>query len=285
MAWTLAHSGIPDLPPASLSVDAELALRFTKDHVHVTRQDPPLRVLRAFGPLVHLHNLSGGVLSGDRLRLRMDVDAGAHGQVTTTGATRVYRCESEARQDAVIHIGAGGLLEYLPDAVIPFGGARYRQSTSVRLEDRAGLFWWETLAPGREASGELFSYSTLRLQAAIDSDRPLARERVCIEPSLRGVSSAARMGGYRYCASFYICKAGEPNARWKELECELAEIACELSRTNESVWGVSTLIADGLVVRALALNGWKLLPGLHRFWAAAKLRLYGLPAVPPRKVL
>ncbi len=285
MLSTLPHSGIPGLRRGSLSVDAELALRFTRDHVRIIRQDPPLRVVRAFGPLVHLHNLSGGVLSGDRLRLRMDVDAGAYGQVTTTSATRVYRCESEARQDVVVQVGAGGLLEYLPDALIPFAGARYRQSTTVRLEQGAGIFWWEVVAPGREASGEVFGYSSLELDVAIDSDQPIARERVRMEPAARGVGSLLRMGAFRYAATFYVCKASEPASRWTGMEAELAEIAGELSRRGEAIWGVSRLVADGLVVRALAMHGRVLLPGLHRFWAAAKEKLYALPAVPPRKVL
>jgi urease accessory protein UreH len=39
----------------------------------VARQDPPWKVMRTFGSLVHLINVSGGVLAGDRLAL--DVEA------------------------------------------------------------------------------------------------------------------------------------------------------------------------------------------------------------------
>ena len=41
--------------------------------------------------------------------------------------------------------------EYLPDALIPFAGSRHSQSTTVSLGDRATFFWWELLAPGRQA--------------------------------------------------------------------------------------------------------------------------------------
>src|SRR3954471_5485997 len=62
----------------------------------VPRQEPPLKVVRAFslpggGALVHLHNLSGGVLGGDKLETTVRVEAGATAQLTTTSATRLYR--------------------------------------------------------------------------------------------------------------------------------------------------------------------------------------------------
>src|ERR1700730_17127151 len=64
-------------------------------------QQLPLRIVRAFqqddgGSLVHLHNLSGGVLGGDHLDLTVEVGPGAVAQVTSTGATRIYRCRKNA---------------------------------------------------------------------------------------------------------------------------------------------------------------------------------------------
>ena len=74
----------------------QLSLCFEPNRLRVNRQDPPWKVVRAFrqpdgGVLVHLHNVSGGVLAGDRLALDVEVHAGAAAQITTTGATRLYR--------------------------------------------------------------------------------------------------------------------------------------------------------------------------------------------------
>src|SRR5580704_8503939 len=104
--------------------------------VRLEQQQPPWRVIRGFQTssgeaLTHLHNVSGGVLDTDDLRLRVDVDPLARAQITTTGATRVYRSRSDeaiARQQTEVTIGEGGLLEYLPDPVIPYARSRYRQS-------------------------------------------------------------------------------------------------------------------------------------------------------------
>ena len=73
-----------DAPLHQLS--ARLELRFEasnrRTRLRVDAQDPPWKVIRAFqqangGALVHLHNVSGGILAGDRLSLRIDVGARA----------------------------------------------------------------------------------------------------------------------------------------------------------------------------------------------------------------
>ena len=144
---------------ASLRLDFERVALTGRTVLAASRQDPPLKVVRAFevedgAALVHLHNVSGGLLGGDRLKLVVNVGMGAQVQITTTGATRVYRPRTEALgvlQLNEIAVAENGLLEYLPDAVIPFAGARFAQRTLIRLAAGAGLFWWEILAPGREA--------------------------------------------------------------------------------------------------------------------------------------
>jgi urease accessory protein UreH len=138
-------------------------LRFEKGQMRVERQDPPWKVVRAFlqeggTVLVHLHNVSGGVLAGDQLALGIEISAGASAQITTTGATRLYRHRAgspDSRQCTDIAIGEGALLEYLPDPIIPYAGSRHRQRTVIRLAAGAALFWWEVLTPGRQAGGEV----------------------------------------------------------------------------------------------------------------------------------
>lgn len=151
------------LPSGRLStrVRASLRLEFQfnrstgRTHLVSSHQEPPLRVVRAFehddgAALVHLHNVSGGLLSGDDLSLVAEVGPEARVQVTTAGATRIYRPragEGVARQSSEITVGEGALLEYVPDPMIPFAGARFSQRITIRLAPQAGLFWWEILAP------------------------------------------------------------------------------------------------------------------------------------------
>jgi urease accessory protein len=228
------------------------------------------------------------LLGGDRLALVVDVGAGACVQITTTGATRVYRARDGApatAQSNEIAVGENALLEYLPDTLIPFAGARFSQRTRIRLAAGAGLFWWEILAPGRQARGEIFEYESLELRTDLTAGgRLFATERVRLEPRNRSVLSLARLGAYRTWATFYVCRVGLDPPIWLEMEQDLREMIERWNRRDEALWGISTLMAHGLMVRCVARCGRDVLPGLHALWGAAKGRLYGRRAVPPRKV-
>jgi urease accessory protein UreH len=70
-----------------LSLDFQYDCRASRTVLHVNEQRQPLKVVRAFDSdagtaLVHVHNLSGGVLAGDRLSLDLTVGARATAQVT-----------------------------------------------------------------------------------------------------------------------------------------------------------------------------------------------------------
>lgn len=261
--------------------------------MRVEAQEPPWKVIRAFpqasgGALVHLHNVSGGVVAGDCLSLRIDVGAGAAAQVTSTGATRLYRHRDgalESQQRTMISVAAGGLLEYLPDALIPFGGSRHVQRTQVTLAERASFFWWEVLAPGRPAMGEQFAFDHLRIETSVCSpSRPLVLESFWLQPRLRSLRSAARLDGYLYTASFYAIQVGRPAADLRDLEAELRTAAHEVSEPRVMLWGVSRLVSDGVLVRGVSATARDLPATLVRFWATARRFLTGEEAVPPRKV-
>jgi urease accessory protein len=177
------------------------------------------------------------------------------------------------------------LLEYLPDSLIPFKGSLYSQKTAVKLAEGAGLFWWEIVAPGRAARGEIFAFESLQFKVDITTaEKPLAQERFTLNPADRPLQSPLRLGPFRYLSTFYICRVGLETGRWLALEKQLAELALRLSSCREISWGVSTLTAHGLVVRGLSVRAGAIARGLLAFWHAAKLELYGRTAIPPRKV-
>jgi urease accessory protein len=280
-------------------LQASLLLDFARDEIAgctvlaASRQEPPLKVVRAFNvqdgaALVHLHNVSGGLLGGDQLALKVDVGARAGVQLTTTGATRIYRPRNEAppaTQSNEFTLYEDALLEYVPDAIIPYGGARFSQTTTIYLAQGAGIFWWEILAPGREAGGESFAYDSVEMKTDVVAlGQPIASERVRIEPRKHSTQSFGRLGPYRTWATFCIARVGPSAAEWLALEYELREQAMPLTKHGETLWAVSALPAHGVMVRCVAVHGRHVLPGLQNLWQTAKQRLYGRDAVPPRKV-
>jgi urease accessory protein len=250
-------------------------------------------VVRAFpledgAALVHLHNLSGGLLGGDCIDLEMRLGEGASAQVTTTGATRIYRPRTEAPvtvQTNTIRVAEDALLEYVPDPIIPFAHVRFCQRTTIELSPGAGLFWWEILAPGREAHGELFAYDSVELTMKVLAlKRPILCDHVRLQPKKYALESLARLGHHRYWATFYLCRVGLEPGFWLDAEQRLRGIARELNSPGEALWGISTLVAHGLVVRCVARAGHSILAGLREIWRAAKLLMYDREPIPPRKV-
>lgn len=281
------------------TVRAALRLSFAFDPaagrsvLAASEQQPPLRMVRAFaledgGALAHLHNVSGGLLGGDQLALSVHAGAGSNVQITTTGATRIYRSRATATttlQTTEIVVGENALVEYLPDAIIPYAGARFSQQTAICLENGAGFFGWEILTAGREARGEIFEYDRVGLRSDLTvTGKLVAAERIRLEPRRRKIALLARMGEFRTWATFYICRAGVNASRWLALEAELREIAAMSTSRAEALWGVSALVSDGVVVRCVAQSGRDVVPGLQAMWRAAKWKLYGRAAIVPRKV-
>lgn len=238
--------------------------------------------------LVHLNNVSGGVLGGDRLALDVVVDPEAVAQITTTGATRLYRHrdgEPDSEQHATFVVGDGALLEYLPDPVIPYAASRHRQRTEFRLGRGATLFWWEVTSPGRFASGECFAFEQLRVQVGIHAaERPILLEDYLLAPGRQNLSAPVRMFGYSHTASFCAVHEGRPAAFWRALEERLSAIAAARTSPGHAVWGASALVSDGILVRGLAVGGRSIHATLVEFWRAARIAITGVDAAPPRKI-
>jgi urease accessory protein len=183
-----------------------------------------------------------------------------------------------------MRIAADAYLEYLPDQLIPFAGSRFDQTTRVEIERGGSLVWWDRVAPGREASDEIFRFDSLTSDFELIADgQPIAIERWTLAPLEQRLDSVARLGAFRHFASCYVCRAGDPPSYWRNFESELQGVADQLS-SAEVLWGVTSLRAHGLVIRGLAVSGRALAAGLVELWKAAKWSLCGRVATLPRKV-
>jgi urease accessory protein len=276
------------MPSLRLSFESKNQTTFLR----VLEQQPPWRVVRGFRvpsgeTLAHVHNLSGGILDSDALHWSIDAGPQAQAQVTSTGATRVYRsrcADRVASQSAEIRLGEGAYLEYLPDQLIPFAGSRFEQTARVELAHGASLIWWDRVSPGREASGEIFKYESLSSSLTIAAaGEPVTVERWTLTPAARDAGSIARLGPFRHFASCYVCRAGQSGAYWREFESRMESVTQQFSRP-ELLWGVTCLRAHGLVIRGVSTSGRSLSDSLVELWKAAKWFLCGRVATLPRKI-
>ncbi|MFZ5506601.1 MAG: urease accessory protein UreD, partial [Pseudomonadota bacterium] len=85
----------------------------------------PLRVQKPLYPegdaVCHtlLLHPPGGIAGGDALQVELDAGPGTHALITTPGATKWYRSAGpQARSDLHLRVGAGAVVEWLPQDAI-----------------------------------------------------------------------------------------------------------------------------------------------------------------------
>jgi urease accessory protein len=119
------------------------------------QHDGPLRILQSLYPEgdAICHNVlvhpPGGLVGGDTLEIAVQVESGAHGLITTPGATRFYRSEGAlAVQRTRLGLASGARLEWLPLEAICYSGCRAENHLSMALAPGAELIGWDITALG-----------------------------------------------------------------------------------------------------------------------------------------
>lgn len=190
--------------------------------------------------VVNLANPTAGWFSGDRVTSRVEVEPGARLLLTTPSASRAHRMpEGEAHLEQTFVVRASGFLEVLPELFIPQRGARFRQRTRIELEPGATLLFWESLAPGRVASGEVFSFTSLEWETdLVLGGQLILREKYALRPDDLSLKSLQTHYGAAYYATLLFVGHELP--------------PCELPSDQEFCFGMSKLVRGGAVGKLLA---------------------------------
>jgi urease accessory protein len=152
--------------------DGALTLRFAGDAgatrlADLYQSDPCRALLPAPDPgeplTAVLITTAGGLTGGDRLRLAISVETGATALCTPQAAEKIYRSPDEtvAAIDLTLDVAAGAALEWLPQEMILFDGARLERRIAVSLAPDARLLAGDITVFGRIARGERFSAGQL----------------------------------------------------------------------------------------------------------------------------
>ena len=232
----------------------------------------PLRLLtpRNHGPAAwaYTSTLGGGLVDGDRLRLRISVAEGACAFVSSQGPTRVYRSAQGCESETAVEVAAGGVLVLAPDPTACFAGARFRQRIGVDLADGASVALWDVLSAGRIARGERWSldHCSLALTARRDG-RTFLDESWLLDPSHGALGE--RLGRFEALATVLL--AGPLFAtladRWRaELDSQPPAARAPLLES------ASALDGCGLVVRLAA-------DSVEELVRALRARLAAIPSL------
>ncbi len=193
---------------------------------------------------------SGGVLQGDRYRTDIELKNGAMSHITTQGATRIYKMNSNyATQMINLNVGKDCYLEFLPEQLIPYKNSRYYQKATFKVDDSATLVYSETIVPGRVAMGELFDYDVCCLKTLCYDDKQEMKfhDNCILEPKKQTMNSLGIFGNKTVLSMMYVVTK-------KECVEELYEIINQIFKDNDEIIGGASILPNnsGLSVRILS---------------------------------
>src|SRR5579872_5674348 len=160
-----------------------------------------------------LLNPTGGVLGGDHLTTEITLEAGTHVCLTTPSATRIYRtADKPANLETVIRLDEGATLEFFPDHVIPHAGSSLLQSLRIEMARGARAIILDSMASGRVAHGERWSFTEMdsRMEIRI-CGKPAFINRTKIDPAAQQPRQLGFMEDFDYMACMGLFADGFEN--------------------------------------------------------------------------
>lgn len=152
---------------ASLSL--EFSLTTSGSQLTRTKRKGPLTVQKAFYPegrdCAHIYLLHppAGIVSGDELRISIQVNKQAHSLVTTPGANRFYRAredlsigDSKQVQQCELFLAEQAKCENFPLETIVYEGADGANTVDVHLKNDSTYLGWDITCLGLPRSGQFF---------------------------------------------------------------------------------------------------------------------------------
>lgn len=177
---------------------------------------------------------AAALFEGDRLQLEVTCGPRTDVTLTTTGATRLNRCDTAHIQfQTRVQVEAQASFRYLPHELIPFRGAKYRQSMQIEMDSDAQVWLLEVVAP--------FEHARLDFRTEVShSGLTAIRERFTLTRDRR-----ALLGAYTHYGSMLLCGANYDGEHSGTINQQLAARAPALQA------GASTLPQAGIGVKAL----------------------------------
>lgn len=220
------------------------------------QHEGPLRILQSLYPEgdAVCHNVlvhpPGGLVGGDTLTVDVTVAPGAHGLITTPGASRFYRSLGEpALQHNRLRLSEGARLEWLPLETIAYSGCLAESRTELQLAPGAELIGWDICALGLPHADQPFVQGQLRLHTELPGHW---LERGLLDATDRRLmDSPLGLAGQRCCAMLYLaCGNDLPRAR-RDAALDLARTAIQDHALQKSA-GATAPTPRVVVVRVLA---------------------------------
>ena len=122
---------------------------------------------------VYTSSFGGGLVDGDRVRLDVEVGAGAAAFVSTQASTKVYRSARGTSAQLAARVGDGGVLILAPDPVVCFAESRFEQHQEFDVSAAGSLVVVDWVTSGRRESGERWAFVHYGSRLVVHLDQSL----------------------------------------------------------------------------------------------------------------
>jgi len=268
---------------AKLNLDyAREAGRTVARHAH----QGPLRLLKSLYPEgdTPCHNVlvhpPGGLVGGDTLQIEVSVASGAHGLVTTPGATRFYRSEGEiALQHTTLTLAPGARLEWLPLDTLLYSGCLAENKLVLQLAPGAEMMGWDLTCLGLPhaqlafESGSFFQH--------IEMPGHWLERGVLQADDARLLQGPLGLAGNACMATLFLAAGSELERDRRDRALELARTLLQTSPLRATA-GVTAVNRRVLALRVLAPYSEPATELLRQVWSAWRQAMWDLPPTLPR---
>lgn len=272
-----------------MSWHAKLDIRYSLEQdktVARYEHDGPLRILQSLypeGPAT-CHNVivhpPGGLVGGDTLDIQVDVGVGAHGLITTPGATRFYKSLGEpALQRTRAAVQASARLEWLPLESIAYCACQAENRSTFKLAPGAEMIGWDITALGLPHAKLPFEAGSFMQHIEIPGVW-LERGRIDATDE-RLLNSPLGLAGHKCMASIFFATGSALSRDRKEHALNVARAVLDAHPLKHTA-GATCPNDQVVVVRVLAPWVEPAMGVLRQVWAAWRQELWQIEATSPR---
>lgn len=268
---------------------AELKIQYTSESQRTVARyehQGPLRVLKSLYPegdqICHnvLVHPPGGLVGGDTLDIQVTVASGAHGLVSTPGATRFYKSGGlPALQQVVAHVADQARLEWLPLEAIAYNDCQATNRAVFHLAPSAELMTWDVTALGLPSSELAFTQGHFQQHLEIPG---VWLERGNIQGNdTRWLNSPLGLAGQKCFASLVFASGSAISPDRAEKALEDARLILEAHPLKLQA-GITCAHPQVIVLRVMSPLVEPSMDLLKQVWAAWRHTLWQLPSEQPR---
>ncbi|MFT6348100.1 MAG: urease accessory protein [Psychromonas sp.] len=296
---TTLNANPPITAPPKNQWLAHLMLEFSATPVGTqltrTQRKGPLSVQKAFYPegadCAHIYLLHppAGIVSGDELRIGIEVKKNAHLLFTTPGAGRFYRArenltigDSQQTQITQFDLNAQAKCENFPQETIVYEGADGFNSVDIKLTSTSVYLGWDITCLGLPGSDKAFIKGKYcQLNRLYCDAKLIYHDRISLSPGNNLLAHPAGLAGNTVFATFlaYAPAFYSKHQQHKALVIQLREkITAESAQEKISITEINGL----LVIRYLGHHAQECKQLFISLWQLLRPLLLNKNAVQPR---